>query len=213
MLTTEVKDGKGTDHRACVTSAGSVSVSVVPFPAKQLTNDVAQQLKLFSGAIINSAGSSDLTVNGSVTNQVFECAAQEKKVISIHETRLLFHDEQLNIETAEARRFGSAAAAPGLNIGLKLQAIQSGITTELFINPVQVIGEFYNYAAGGLNTAIINDKDAVANGVDILLVIIKFVVPVVLMPGTQDAIRVVVSDDLTAVNKFEVYCYGTQELL
>jgi len=213
MIEVHLGNGGGSGTLADVTSNGALCTSVVPVPGKDVKASNAQAIKNLSGKFVNASDSASMNVDGSSIAVEFSIGSNTTHIRTIKEVRLLFHSTQMDITSNEARRFGAAAASPGLTNGLTLHTDQTGVTTNIFIDPVQVIGEFYNYAAGGLNTAIINDKDAVAASTDLLLIIIKLAAPVVLMAGSTDKVAVTVQDDLQALAKFEAYYYGTQQVI
>ncbi len=191
--------------------AARVTVAHVdPTPAE------ASRVRLFSAFLTTAAGSQDMTVDGSTTAQLFRVTADtaaDPKLRAIHSIRLTIHDSQMKIDSNEIRRFGSAAAAPGLTNGLKLSVSQGGTITELFADPVQSVSDFYRYSGGpsvAAAAAIHNVVDGVAAGTDIVYVQIEIPAPVLLYPGSLDYVGITVQDDLTTITLLEAQALGTQ---
>lgn len=176
------------------------------------TQEQAQRVKVYTSRMAN-AGSVDMAVDGSGTPVEFEITAAQSEMVTIQSVRFVFHSTNMKVDGNESRRFGPIAA-PGLTNGLLFQTVQNGTTSDIFLDPVTVLGDFYRYAGGevvGVNTSIVNDVDAISAGVDFFMVAISLPIPVSLYPGTEDRLRVTVRDDLTGITKFEVQNYGTTE--
>ncbi len=177
------------------------------------TRAEAQAVKAYTALMVDPAGSSDLTIDGSAVPVSFKAAAAAGELVTIDSVRLVFHSTNMKIDGNESRRFGPISA-PGLANGLNLTVQQNGTTTEVFLAPVTVLGDFYRYAGGasvGVNSGVVNDVDAISAGVDFLMVLVVLPASVKLYPGTPDNVRVTVSDDLTGIALFEVQVYGTKE--
>jgi len=132
--------------------------------------------------------------------------------------RFIIHSNNLNIFSADSRRFGTATSNnTPLTNGIKFQFINSEIVN-LFVDPMTVLGDFYNYAgqSGGgvrINTSIISDVGAISANVDYFMAVYQLTFPVVLFPGTTDKIEVTIQDDLTSLDFFECIAFGKQEVL
>lgn len=210
--------GGPTERAAVVGSDGALRVASLRPPAADRTRLNVEQVKQLVAFLKNSSGSQDMTVDGSTTTQDYYIEAERDRIKWIHEVRLVFHDSQMRIDNNEQRRFGSAAAAPGLTNGLRLRAEQGGVVTDYFTDPLKVTGGFYRYAGGpgfgsDIGTGIVNSVDGISAGTDLLVVRIGFGAPVGLYPGSVDRVVVQVRDDLTSLTLFETQAYGAQELL
>ena len=175
----------------------------------------AQRVKVLTGLLSTPGGVTAMAVDGSTTPVEFSLNATSDTVLRILEMRLVFHATTMDIIGVESRRFGPATAAKTpLPNGLELRVTQEGVTTQLFLTPVKVIGEFYRYsgsASGGISSGIVSDKDAVDAGIDLLVVQIVMPTSLALYPGTIDNITLIVNDDLTSLDLFETQFYGTVE--
>lgn len=207
-----IQDGEGTKRTAGVTDRHALKVTSVP---QSLTERVEQgnfedllQTKLLYTTFKNSSDSENLNVNGSVTNQDFYIAAEENQLKSIYEVRFVLNDEQMALGSSEGRRFASAAASPGLTNGIQFFVTQGGVDTQIFATPVKQIYEFLHWS-----TDFINEVGALGSGEDLLVVGIKFHVPVNIVPGGIDKMTIRIRDNLTNINFFIVTAIGSKELL
>lgn len=172
--------------------------------------------KNLTGLLTTAAGVTDFSVDGSSASVEFLLAADNspaQTLRTIESVRLVFHSTNMQLTGNEARRFGPVTS-PGLPNGLKLTVCQRGVESEMFLTPVKVIGDFYRYAGGptvGINTAIVNDINAISSGVDLLMVLVVLSAPVALFPGTTDSIKLLVQDDLTGIDLAQVQYYGKQQ--
>jgi hypothetical protein len=212
-IKTVVENGAGgSSYLQKVYSNNAAKVYVSNVPIDELTNTELTQLKLLSGQLVNSGSSPNANVSASADNlREFFVEADTTNLLSINQVRFAFEGSQLDITTAESRRFGAAAAAPGLSNGLKFIADQGGVETEIFVSPVKKIGDFYLYASSRYNNEIITDKDAISAGTDFLQITLEFLAPINLVPGTQDKLKLVVQDDLSSIDSFTIQYYGTQQ--
>lgn len=199
-----------TGRRLRVSEDGLLFVQSIPgsgagsLPAAALTKQ--KQLRSF---LKNGSNSPDLNINAASTITEFNLTAQVDRTMWVTSVRVLFNDVNLEMGGNDFRRFGSATATgTPLTNGVKLFVVQGGVTTDFFINPVQRMGEFFDYSDSYLNI-----YNAVTSQVDFLYFDFNFDVPVVLPPGTADKIAVTVNDDLTAIDLFKVIVRGYQELL
>lgn len=201
-----VRDGNSR-RRASVSENNALVVGVQHLPAREQDVAVLTAKQLLQIFFVDAAGSGALNVDGSVTPVVFTLPPQPLTIQFITRIRLIFNDEQMDLSAAaELRRFGSAAAAPGLTNGLLLQVIQELVTTAVFTNPVRSISDFFNY-----NNSFVNFPNGIAAGEDFLSIDIIFEAPIVLI--NLDTIQMTVQDNLTAVNLFSVLAFGWQEAL
>jgi len=204
--------GHASGQTAEVLSNSAVCVTQVVTPASDVRASNAQQRKLLVTKFADDAGATGMDVDGSSTAVPYRVKAEDDRIRTLLEVRIIHHATNMNLASNESRRFGPTAA-PGLTNGLDFTASQTGVMTSIFADPVQVIGDYYRYASGP--NAIVNDVDAIAASTDFLMVTIPFHVPVVLMPGSNDCIDITVQDDLTAAGfvLIEALAYGYQEVL
>lgn len=206
-LPTFITDGERSNVRAGVTGANALKVSIQEQSAAELPIEILTIRKQFRGFLETPAGSSDLNVDGSVTPVEFLVGADVSATRWITGIRILLNDISMELDTNDFRRFGTAAIAPGLTNGLEIYVEQSGFRTDLYLDPIKTIGDFMNYA-----DRYVNFINAIGTQEDFLSFDFDFDVPVVLPPGSLDKIAMVVNDDLTPVDLFNVIVRGYQEL-
>lgn len=195
-------DGGGHGNRARVTGAPSLQVSHVHKPAVEISEKEAADVRLFSEYLVNAAGSRDLNVNGSVTPVEFKLRARPDSLVFAEQLRLEFHSSNMDISSNESRVFGPAGVLPN---GIQLFAEQQGTLVSLFFDPVTRISDFWLY-----QNSLVNDVNAIASGVDLLMVVITLRSPVALFPGSLDNLTVRIRDDLTGIQLFQVLALGGQ---
>jgi hypothetical protein len=203
-----IRDGLGSGRHARVTEDSAVLVSTHDVALVELDDSVATRRKVFTEFLRTTAGSKDATVNGSSTPVTFRQTAYQDRALAIYEARFLLNDDQMLLTGSEARRFGGAAASPGLTNGVIFRVSQGGVVTNIFNDPVKNIGDFLDYADDYDNIG-----NGVASGIDILNVNFKFSTPIILPATSTDYIEMVVQDNLTSVTAFAVRVRGYQELL
>ena len=175
--------------------------------ARGLNYEEVANLRLLQEFLIDSVGSTNINVNGAVTPVEFTITSSSTETRWIKSLRFLIEDENGVIASTEFRRFFSVVNGPLTN-GLQIDAFQNGSVTAIASEPILTSGDFLNYATSYLNFA-----DAIANGVDFLLIDFDFVTPVVLTPGSNDRLVVRVRDNLTAMNSFKCLAIGYSESL
>jgi len=202
-----LKDGRGRPNQAGVSEDHAVLVTVVP-PANaiDLTDDQLTRRKLYNAALVDAGESSDMNVDGSVTPVEFSTTQLSEQVVHVQELRFIFHDSQLNMDSNEARRFGSAAGLGGLTNGLTGFLVQGGQQFDIIIDPIAHMGQFFTY-----NEGIRNVIDGIAVGTDLLVWIFQFSVDLTLPDGTLDKLTIVVNDDLTSMTLFKAVVVGWRE--
>lgn len=197
--------------RAIVTGDGSLAVSNHQRTFEDYTADEVRAVKVLIGHMATSAGAFSMDVDGSTNAVEFEVASAVDCIRWINQIRLIIQGQKFNLSNNEARGFGNSSA---LTTGCELEAIQGGSVTPIFHDPVQRVSDFRRYTATGGNS-IINDIDAVANGVDFVLLVFDLPAPVGLFPGSEDRIVFRINDDLTAAlggtdHSMEALVYGWQ---
>lgn len=205
-LKNNITDGTGADYAAQVLSNNALKVQSVPESSKGIPPEELANLRLFRGFLENG-GSADANVDGSTTSVNFTIESQLNRNLWVTSVRFLFEDRSLEMNTNDFRRFGTATTAgTALTNGLLFQAEQGGESVELFADPIGFMGDFFTYADDYLN--LIN---SVGTQEDFLSFDLDFEKPVVLAEGGSDSLRLVVQDDLTAIDKFQVLVRGYQE--
>lgn len=201
-----IEDGGGTGRLADVTLRDAIKVQPLPETAVGIPAKVLSALLLEREYLTNAAGSSSLNVDGSVTAVDFSVRADPEVTKWITGFVVLFEDGQLDMSTTEFRRFGDAAAT--LTNGLLIFAEQSGVTTNIAVDPIQIMGDFFNYA-----DSYVNLVNAIAANTDFLRWSFMLDKPIVIPAGSQDRFVFTVRDNLTAMNSFKVIARGYKELV
>jgi hypothetical protein len=114
----------------------------------------------------------------------------------------------MELETNDFRGFGNAAGAPGLTNGVQFYFVQGGRRIDVFLESVQNIGRFLDYADSFTNLV-----NAVTSQSDYLSFDFVFDQPVALPAGSNDKIVFEVSDDLTDLDFMQVVVRGWQEFI
>lgn len=200
-----IEDGGGTGRLTDVTARDALKVQTMPETAVGIPQKVLTALLVEREYLTNAAGSSNLNVNGSVTAVDFSVRAETGVTKWITGFDVLFEDGQMDMSTTEFRRFADAAAT--LTNGILIFAQQSGVTTNIAVDPIQVMGDFFNYA-----DSYVNLVNAVAANTDFLRWTFMLDKPIVIPAGTQDRFVFRIRDDLTAMNSFKVIARGYKEL-
>lgn len=200
-----IEDGGGSGKLTDVTPREALKVQPLPETAVGIPQKVLTALLVEREYLTNSAGSSNLNIDGSVTAVDFSIRAESGITKWITGFDVLFEDGQLDMSTTEFRRFGDAAVT--LTNGILIFAEQSGVTTNIAVDPIQIMGDFFNYADGYIN--LIN---AIAANTDFLKWTFMLDKPIVIPAGTQDRFVFRIRDNLTAMNSFKVIARGYKEL-
>lgn len=207
-ISTKITDGGGSGREAYVTENYALKVQNVPETSKGLPPEDLANIRLYRD-FLKSGGSPDMNVNGSVTPVEFSISSQLNRTVWITGVRFILEDVSLEMNTQDFRRFGTATVAGvGLTNGILFSTTQSGETIELVAEPIQFVGDFFSYADSYLN--LIN---SVGSQEDFLTFDFNFEKPIVLAEGGNDKISVLIRDNLTAINKFQVLVRGYQEFV
>jgi hypothetical protein len=203
----EIKDGTGTNFKAKVTRDHALLVTGIDKSGFDTNDSVLTRYKLFRGFLKNN-GSKNLNVNGSVTPVEFNVTSEPGKVLYVSQLRVLLNGTYFEMNTNDFRRFGAATAGGGsLTNGISLVAKQGGLSTPLFADPIKQSGDFFNYADDFVNLV-----NAVTAQSDFLSFDLHFEQPVVLPEAVSDSVIMTISDDLTAIDLFQVAVRGWQEV-
>ena len=202
----KITDATGTSIGAEVTGQNALKVLSIPETSKGLPPEDLSNLRLYRDFLKN-AGSEDLNVDGSTTPVEFSIAAEEARTIWLTGVRFLFEGNNLEMNTQDFRRFGTATTSnTALTNGVLFRVEQSGETVNVVAEPIGIMGDFFSYADDYLN--LIN---AVSSQSDFLYFDFDFDKPIVLAEGGSDKIFVTIQDDLTAIDKFQIIARGYQE--
>ena len=151
---------------------------------------------------ITASGQDTLNVDGSGTEVIFSINSHPIYDKKIEFIEFEFHDEFMKLSGMESQRFGSAATAPGLTVGLNIWTVEGTDTVAYHTENLKFIGRFYEWT--GTSVHLINDVDGISAGVDLLIAVVNIHGSYYLRAGTTDALIVKVQDDLSALNYFTV---------
>lgn len=208
----KIQNGSGPEiYHQRIGSDGNSFVSLIEPTAKDMTAKEMTRIKQYVTYLANN-GSEDMGVDGSVEPVSFRASAITNTSITLMGARFIFHDTQMAISGGESRRFGSGYSG-GLPNGIEFNVVQSDATTNIFLKPITVIGEFYTYMDDFLN-----DVSGVTPTIDYLHFDFIFPVPIILPPDSNDYLEVVINDDLRSPPKdpgflFNVVLRGSAEFL
>lgn len=189
---TEIRDGQGTGRMASVTEANALLVSVLPQTSKGIPPDDLASLRQLREFFTDSSGSEDQRVDGSGTPVEFKVSASTNVTKWITGFRLIIQGQTTDLSSQDFRRY-SQTVAPGLTIGVDIEAVQSGTTTSITgAGAVQSMGEYLRYADDFTNII-----SAISANVDYLHFDFSFDQPVVLAEGSSDALIIRINDNLT----------------
>lgn len=204
-----IEDGGGSGKLTDVTPREALKVQPLPETAVGIPQKVLTALLVEREYLTDSAGSSNLNVDGSVTAVDFTIEAEPTLTKWITGFDVLFEDGNLDMASTEFRRFGDATAAnTPLTNGVLIFAEQSGIITNIAVDPITVMGDFFNYA-----DSYVNLVNAIATNVDFLRWTFMLDKPIVIPAGTQDRFVFTIRDNLTAMSSFKVIARGYKELV
>ena len=190
------------------THGGSLVVTQYDLPRRELaiSSHAGPNRRAFLSEFKTTAGSAALNVNGSVTPVSFRISSDSAFYRHIERVIIYIEDELMSAGGNEIRRFGSAAAAPGLTNGILHQISYSGVLRAvMFPTPVKNIGSYVVFGN------VTNVVDGVSAGVDILSAKLDLVQSVELVPEKTDFFEILVQDNLTAVNLMTAYAIGYEE--
>ena len=206
-----LRDGTGTRYRAQVNSDHALKVYQAEISLADESEGGYESLtrkKQYRDWLRTSGGSESMLVDGSSTSVLFEETSQADRVKWITSWRLIMNSTEMELETNDFRGFGNAAGAPGLTNGVQFYFVQGGRQIDVFLEPVQNIGRFLDYADDYTNLV-----NAVSAQSDYLSFDFIFDQPVALPAGSNDKIVFVVQDDLTALDFAQVVVRGWQEFI
>ena len=204
----------GPQNEAAVTAEGALRTTSVTEVAINLPPEELTRRKLFYeffrvGGV--ETGSRDMHLaDGSTTPVDFVMKATSDRVRWISKLRFILEGDNFDLSASgDFRRWGSVATSPGLTNGFRLFAVQGGVETDIFLDPVQSMGDLFYYQDHYEN--FVNAVDAQA---DFLSVDIVMPQGVALPLGVEDKIVVRIQDDMVdaAFNTMRVIANGYQEV-
>lgn len=205
---TRIKGG-GSGEIADVSSEKALFVTLTNRDASDYTREEVEHIAILTAQFADSDGATDMSVDGSTNFVDFTVGAVSTggDIRFINQVRITIEGARLDMDTNERRRFGDAAASPGLTNGLRLFSKQTRTVADLFVAPVKTIGDFDLYASTA-GRGVLSVKDGIAAGEDVLIVTIDLPAPVGLYPGTDNNLTIRVQDDLTAIDSITANAYG-----
>lgn len=191
-----------------VSDAGSLLTTNLPLRRKDIYSLACPgpNQRPLSSRLLTTAGSSAMNVNGSATNVSFRFSAAPTAYRVVTDIITYIEDSQMNAGSNEVRRFGSAAAAPGLTVGLYYRFYYGGVFVNLIPGNVQNISNYVVYS-----NSVINIVDGVSAGVDIFVAKLTLSAPVELVPEKMDYIEVMVRDNLSTLTTMYAVALGFSE--
>ena len=205
---TTIVDGTGSKKEAKVTRDHALRVTQLDAYGFETPDEVLTRYKLYRGFLLDSAGSKNLNVNGSVIPVEFSVSSSPGKILYVTEARVLLNGTYFEMNTNDFRRFGLATVGGGsLTNGITFTASQGGVETLLFAEPIKQSGDFFNYCDDFTNLT-----NAVSSQSDFLSFDFHFDQPITLPESVSDKLFMTIRDNLTAIELFQVIVRGWQEV-
>ena len=208
MIKTTVIDGHGTDNSLRINGEGELSVVVHPHPP----HDEGVNSFLFRQYFKNLSNNSfDMRVNGATTNQIFTIKASNDVDIYIKSCSFVIADAG-----AVLNKFGNIDP---LTNGIEFNFFSTETGTLQIHEALKTNGDFCRLSGGnptvgsGVDlwkaTNFIGASEAYIPFMDLASV---FGLPwgIRLRKKSLDSINLVIKDNLTAIDQFDVIAYGTQ---
>lgn len=187
-----ITDGLGTGRTVSVTPANALLVQVLPDTSIGIPGDLLSRYRLLSEFFLNGAGSNNQLVNGSGTPVEFSIRASVGLTKWITGFRVIIEGDNFALATNDFRRYG-AIPNPGLPNGTQIEANQGGVVTSIASEPIQITGDFLNYANGFTNFV-----NAITANAEYLQFAFRFEQPIVLTAASTDRVIIRVRDNLIA---------------
>jgi hypothetical protein len=202
MIKSVITDGKGTGKKAMVDDQESLVVSVTTCPPL-----LVQKNKIYRSYLANSAGSTDMRVNGSVTNVEFYVSASGTADRYITQLSFIIADAG-----ATLNKFGAITA---LTNGCKLTYERLGETITIH-SALKTNWDFVRLSLGNpafgqlANAFIASNVFGVSEGVIPVIDFTKILPPygIKLDKGSTQRLTLTVRDNCTAVDQFDCIAYG-----
>ena len=202
MIKSIITDGKGTGSKAMIDDQSALVVSVTTSPPL-----IIQKKKIYRAYLANSAGATDMRVNGSVTNVEFYASASGTADRYITQLSFIIADAGATLS-----KFGAIAA---LANGCKLTYERLGETITIH-NALKSNWDFVRLSLGNpafgqqANAFIAYNVFGSSEGVIPLLDFTKIMPPygIKLDKGTIQRLILTIRDDCTGVDQFDCVTYG-----
>jgi hypothetical protein len=158
-----------------------------------------------AGAVTDTS----MNVDGSSTAVVFHSPVGRGQTMQIDRLVFVIESTGMDWSTSEIQDFGAVGAA--LGTGVTCTHLQGTLTTDIFLEAVQSMADFYRYID---SDSVVNLVDGVAAGTDTVTFEVTLSPPAFLKheyarATAQDNIACKVSDDLTSLTDFKVFAVGT----
>jgi hypothetical protein len=205
-----IKDGEGGNFKANVSSLGALRVSDQKLP----TDDPKTLMIPFKGDLANSAGATDMRVDGSTTNVDFVVEADQEFDVHIHALSFRIADVG-----ATMNNFGNIGA---LTNGCQLLYSDISLGEVIIGDSLQSNFDFVRMANGqpafGDGASAFRITNAVGNSegyIPILDLDAVFGLPwgVRLRRGSTEKLILRVRDDVTGVDAFDCVAFGFKKLV
>lgn len=200
-LPVNILDGYGGGYQARVTSNNALKVSNTPAVISDLTLEQLTAKKTLVEAFTDHDLSTAMAVSASLGSpQRFSISSTEftlpggtkiYKCQFIKTIKLVFIGTDLDPTVGgNLRRFGPVAG--GITNGLKLQVLQQGVIMDVFLQPVKVMSDIFEYT-----TSYMSFTDVAGGGVDELILTIELAEPIAIPASSLDRIDLVIQDNLS----------------
>lgn len=191
----QILDGLGQGYTAQVGPNNALLVQVLPDTSKGVPPADLTALRQLREFFTNPALGDPINqrVNATLAAPVeFSVLASSGLTKWITSFRLNIESQTVQLNSAEFRSYGATVA--GLTNGVQIEAVQSGVTTNIASEPVRIIGDYLNYS----DNAGINFVNALTTTMDFLQFTFTFDKPVVLAEGSSDRLTIRIRDNLVA---------------
>lgn len=192
-----VKDGHGSGNRLKVNGEGEIGVVIHPHPPR----DEEIPSTPFREYFIDSAGSSDMVVNGATTNVTFSINASSTQDTYVKTIAVVIVDAGATLS-----EFGNLSA---LSNGIKFEWDTQDIGATIINDGIKTNFEFFRQA---LQEPIIqNNVVGAAEGILINIDMQKLLglqYGLRLRKGTNDKLSFIVRDNLSGITQFDAIAYG-----
>ena len=177
---------------------GQESGATVLSKLDQIDNSLDENLSPFPGLsqrkFFENTGSLDLNVDGSSTPVEFLVTPNTGKIFYVYSISIVIEDNAINFT-----KFGGIIA---LTNGLDFKVTENGLS-EVTLTNIKTNGQFYTFA----NNVILESAT-----IDILVAHINIKqstgTSIKLIDSNSDNLKIVINDNLTSINKFQVIARG-----
>lgn len=205
-----IKDGAGSGSLVRITSENLLKTTQVPSASRDWTDEELLRWKILRSPF-SVAGDLDdisLAVDASSATKIVNFQAVPGRVIFVKSVRFVLKGTLLEIDTNNARGFGSGNTN-GLANGVEFVVRQSGEEFKIFATPVKELIGFLDSSV-----EFTSIKNSISQQSDFLSFDFRWSKPVVLIPTSLDRIEVRINDDLSGLDSFEVHVLdGWQDIL